>query len=106
MTGKTKDKIKIVQNSILTEIYLKDNPAIFKENKFELAEYSLIKGYSESFKLIFEHFYPDILILFEYGFKRDYTELLKYDEHARKHADYLKCLLPTEIKKKVYDNAK
>ena len=103
MTEKLDKKIKIVQNPVLTEIYLKNEPKIFKENKFELAEYSLIKGYTNSFILIFEYFYPEILILFEYGFQRDYTELVEYDKHARKHADYLKCMLPPEIRKKVYN---
>jgi len=95
-------KKKIVQSPSLVEVFLKTSPEIFEENKFELAEYSLVNGYIDSFTLIFEKFYPNILILFEFGFKRDYTELLTYDEYARRHKNYLKCFLPKKLKEKIY----
>jgi len=100
----SREKIRIIQSPSLTEVYLKESPEIFKENDFELAEYALVNGHTEVFTLIFEHFYPEILKIFEYGFKRDFTEILDYDEYARKHADYLKCFLPPKIRKRVYDD--
>jgi len=100
----SREKIRIIQSPSLTEVYLKKSPEIFKENDFELAEYALVNGYTDVFALIFEYFHPEILKIFEYGFKRNFTEMLNYDEHARKHADYLKCFLPREIRKKVYDD--
>jgi hypothetical protein len=96
------EKIKLLKNpSKLKEYIDNNNDLIFKENRFELVEYALVNGYTESFKILFLHFYPEILCLFKFGFYRDFCSILEYDEDARKHRDYLRCLVPPELKNKI-----
>ena len=99
----TELKLEIIKDKELVKYYLKNNPEIFEENNYELVEYALVNGYKESFNILFNHFYPDIKKLFKYGFKREYTDLLDYDEYERMHKNYLRCYLNSRQIKKVYD---
>jgi len=97
-------KKEIVKDPDIVEYFLEEYPEIFKENKFELAEYALVNGYIESFRKIFHRFPAEVKILFEYGFFRERYEIIEDIpcKYERMHKNYLKCFLDDNLAKEIY----
>ena len=84
-----------IENILLRKIETAKNPSLLKrelsfgenfdDNDFELPEFLLKTGYFESFFILFEHYYPKIIRIFEYGFHRETEYLLNNDKYARRH---------------------
>jgi len=77
-------KIDVAKNPFLLKKELSDGES-FDDNDFEIPEFLLKTGYLDSFLILFKHYYPKIVKIFEYGFCRETEYLLNNDKYARKH---------------------
>ena len=93
------DKYQILANTKEIKIKIEEGED-FSDNDYELVEIALKMKYYDTFVLLYNRYYPDIMRIFQYGFSRQKELLLDNDVIIRKHPYVLIQLLSQDIKLK------